>query len=443
MNVYLQSVRAATLTRRLGVVQEVTGHAIHARGPEAVVGELCAVETGATLAPLLAEVVSVRPGATVLMPYGSVNGLGQGAQVRALGDAAAVPAAHALLGRVVNGWGEPLDGRPLHAPRSQRGLRSLAPMPMQRPRIDKVLDTGVRAIDALLPIGFGQRVGIFSGSGVGKSTLLGMIARRAPVDVNIIALIGERGREVREFVDNVLGPEGLARSIVVAATSDEPAVLRVRATLLAIALAEQFRDQGQQVLFTLDSVTRYAMARREIGLAAGEPPTARGYTPSVFSDIPQLCERCGTQAGGGSITALMTVLVEGDDMNDPVADTMRATLDGHIVLSRTIAHSGRYPAIDLLHSTSRLGPQITNAQERELAASAINCLALLERNRSLVEIGAYQPGVNAKLDAAVGVQSPLEQFLRQAAGTHEKRLNSLQQLHAVLTPWRQVHAQAI
>jgi flagellum-specific ATP synthase len=279
-----------------------------------------------------------------------------------------------------------------------------------------VFETGIRAIDGLLTVARGQRVGLFAGSGVGKSTLLGMIASHAKADINVIALIGERGREVREFIDKHLGVEGLKRSVVVVATSDQPALARIRAAYAAIAIAEHFRDEGKQVLLMMDSITRLAMARREAGLAAGEPPTARGYTPSVFAELPALCERCGTAAGGGAITALMTVLVEGDDMNEPVSDHLRATLDGHIVLSRELAHTGRYPAIDVLRSASRAMPDITSEADRKLAAEAVRLLALLERSRQAVEIGVYEPGTNAELDAALALQPALFDWLAQHEG---------------------------
>jgi flagellum-specific ATP synthase len=283
----------------------------------------------------------------------------------------------------------------------------------------------------LLAIGRGQRVGIFAGSGVGKSTLLGMIARHVSADVNVIALIGERGREVKEFVDRQLGPEGLARSVVVVAASDQPALTRLRAANAALAIAEHFRDQGKHVVLTMDSVTRFAMARREVGLAAGEPPTARGYTPSVFAELPHLCERCGTSASGGSITALMTVLVEGDDFNEPVSDHMRAILDGHIVLSRQLAHAGHFPAIDVLQSASRVMPEIASREQRDVAAEARRVLSVLERNRQLVDLGAYQKGSNPELDAALLLDSRLQAWLRQAQGGVPAR-QSLDELGAML-----------
>jgi flagellum-specific ATP synthase len=287
---------------------------------------------------------------------------------------------------------------------------------MRRPRIARVIETGVRSIDGLLTLGQGQRVGIFAGSGVGKSTLLGMIVRHIQADVRVIALIGERGREVREFVEKQLGPEAMRSTVVVAATSDQPALARIRASHAALAIAEHFRDVGRQVLLTMDSVTRFAMARREVGLAAGEPPTARGYTPSVFADIPELCERCGTGDNGGAITALFTVLVDGDDLNEPISDTLRSVLDGHIVLSRQIAHRGQYPAIDVLKSASRVMPDLVTPDEEALARETVSQLALLERNRQMVDMGAYEKGSSAQLDRALALDPALQAWLRQREG---------------------------
>ena len=328
-----------------------------------------------------------------------------------------------------------MDGMPAPRTTSSGSVRGLPTNPMRRPRIDSVLETGIRSIDALLTLGRGQRVGIFAGSGVGKSTLLGMIARHAKADVNVIALIGERGREVREFVDKQLGVEGLKHSVVVVATADQPALARIRAAHAALTIAEHFRDQGRQVLLTMDSITRLAMARREVALSAGEPPTARGYTPSVFAELPELCERCGTAPSGGSITALMTVLVEGDDLNEPISDALRAILDGHIVLSRQIAHQGQYPAIDLLKSVSRLLPDLTTEAERALVHDAIRILALLERNRQIVELGAYEAGSNPALDAALTSQGLLQAWMRQTAGgvARTEAIEQLAQWRAAFT----------
>lgn len=429
--------RGVDLYRRLGWVRRVQGLAIEAEGPQAAVGELCRV---LPLDPragggVLAEVVGLKPGHVTLMAYGNLHAVSAGAEVVALGQHGSLGVGPALIGRVVDGFGTPLDGCDLPATQLQRPLHAAAPNPLQRPRIGKVLETGIRAIDVLLTLGQGQRVGIFAGSGVGKSTLLGMVARHVKADVNVIALIGERGREVREFIERQLGPEGLRRSVVVVATSEQPALARLRAAHAAVAIAGYFSDQGASVVLTMDSITRMAMARREVGLAAGEPATARGYTPSVFAELPQLCERCGTAPSGGSITALMTVLVEGDDLNEPVADSLRSILDGHIVLSRELAEQGHYPAIDVLRSASRLLPELASAGERALALAAVRELALLERNRQMVDLGAYQAGTQPALDEALKRAPRLRDWLQQESGG-VARAEALQAITAVLAEGR-------
>lgn len=448
----IKALRSAELFRRIGWVREMQGLAIEAQGPDVAVGELCRIMTrpamgqstgdmyqpGAEATAVLAEVVGLKPGRVTLMPYGSVDGIAAGCEVHALGSESHVGVGQALLGRVIDGFGAPLDGRPTPATTSRRPLKSKPVNPMDRLPINQVLETGIRCIDGLLTLGVGQRVGIFAGSGVGKSTLLGLLARHVKAagadtshsGVNVIALIGERGREVREFVEKQLGPEGLARSVVVVATSDQPALARLRAAYAALSIAEHFRDQGCHVLLTMDSITRFAMARREVGLSAGEPPTARGYTPSVFAELPELCERCGMGPGGGAITALFTVLVEGDDFNEPVSDALRAILDGHIVLSRQLAHRGHYPAIDVLKSISRLMPELADAEQRALATSAVQQLAILERNRQMIDIGAYERGSNAELDRAVFVEPALLEWLRQRHGGAD-RSESIKDLQAV------------
>lgn len=418
------------LMRRTGVVRQLRGQAIEADGPDVVLGEVCRVRCG-NGSVLAAEVVGLQGGTVTLMPFGPARGLAVGCEVVADGNLATIGVGPSLLGRVIDGFGRALDGAPDPIGTVPRPLHAEPINPMRRPRIDTVLETGVRAIDVLLPLGRGQRMGIFAGSGIGKSTLLGMVARHVRADVNVIALIGERGREVKEFVDRHLGVEGLARSVVVVATADQPALARLRAACAALAIAEHFRGLGQQVLLTMDSITRCAMARREVGLAAGEAPTARGYTPSVFAELPQWCERCGTDASGGAITALFTVLVEGDDPNEPIADLLRATLDGHIVLSRDLAHRGQYPAIDVLQSASRLLPDLASAAEREQVLATRRILSLLERNRPMVEIGAHVPGVNGDLDRALALEPKLVAFLNQRDGGIA-RAAALRQLDAVL-----------
>jgi flagellum-specific ATP synthase len=412
-------------------VHRLSGLSVTVRGLEAQLGELCSIHSQHAAEPLLAEVVALRAKELTLMAYGSLDGLRAGDEVEAAGCRPEFATGDALLGRIIDAFGKPLDGLPAPATAETRPLRAAPLNPLQRPRVRHTLETGVRAIDTLLTLGRGQRVGIFAGSGVGKSTLLGMIARHVKADVNVIALIGERGREVREFIDKQLGTEGLARSVVIAAASDQPALARIRAAYAAVTVAEHFRDQGLQVLLTMDSITRFAMARREIGLAAGEPPTARGYTPSVFAELPGLCERCGTAPGGGAISALMTVLVEGDDFNEPISDSMRAILDGHIVLSRQLAQAGYYPSIDVLQSASRVMPDITAREHRATAVRAQQQIALLERNRQLLDIGAYEKGSNPELDRALAYQPHLRDWLCQQAGgvaAHE----ALASLRAIL-----------
>lgn len=418
---YIDAVRRARLVREVGLVTQITGLSIEAEGPEVGVGTLCRIlkKGGPDQrrdSSVLAEVVGVKAGSVTLMPYGPVDGLAAGCEVVADGEAPGIGVGEALLGRVIDGFGAPLDGLPRPRLSAFRPLRSAPVNPMRRPRIGRVLETGVRCIDGLLTLGQGQRVGIFAGSGVGKSTLLGMIVRHVQADIRVVALIGERGREVREFVEKQLGAEGMRRTVVVVATSDQPALARIRATYAAIAIAEYFRDAGRQVLLTMDSVTRFAMARREVGLAAGEPPTARGYTPSVFAELPELCERCGTAESGGAITALLTVLVDGDDLNEPISDNLRAVLDGHIVLSRQIGHRGQYPAIDVLKSASRIMTDLVTPSEEAVVREAVKQLAILERNRQMVDMGAYEKGSSVSLDRALLLEPALDAWLRQRDG---------------------------
>lgn len=432
MQSYVEAVRTGEFVRRTGRVVRVAGQCIEAIGPQATLGELCNIIPAPGSKPLLAEVVGVKPGRVILMPYGDPRGVGSASTVTATGHEARIAVGQQLLGRVIDAFGVPLDG--LAAPKlvHTRALHAAPLNPLTRPRITTRIETGIRAIDCLLPLGQGQRLGIFAGSGVGKSTLLGMLARGVQTDINVIALIGERGREVREFIENHLGPEGLKRSVVVSATSDQPALVRSRAAYTATAIAEHFREQGRQVLLMMDSVTRFAMARREIGLAAGEPPTARGYTPSVFAEIPTLCERCGTTDSGGAITALYTVLVEGDDFNEPVSDILRATLDGHIVLSRELAYAGHFPAIDVLQSISRLAGELVSSEERTLMSAAIDLLSNYERNRQMVDMGAYRPGTNPALDRAIKLFPLLRALLRQTVDEVSLRSDAMAQLRQAM-----------
>ena len=367
------------------------------------------------------------------MPLGNMPRLRPGSEVVAAGTGADVPTGSALCGRVLDGLGNPIDGLGPIVSSRRRPLRAAAPDPLKRRRIREPFATGVRAVDLFTPVGRGQRMGIFAGSGVGKSTLLGMMARNAASDVNVIALIGERGRELRDFIEGDLGPAGLARSVIVCATSDQPAPLRLRAALLATAIAEEFRDAGREVLFMMDSVTRFAMAQREIGLAVGEPPSSRGYTPSVFAILPQLLERTGA-AEHGTITAFYTVLVEGDDMNEPVTDAVRGILDGHLVLSRALATANRFPAIDVLESLSRLVRDLSTAEELAVASEARDLLALYRKNEDLITLGSYTAGTNQRLDRAIALNDPLTLLLRQQMDEAAPRAASLQRLSALLRP---------
>ena len=406
-------VRHSDLHQRHGRVTDLIGLIVEATGVEAEVGEVCAIATGRDRAPTPAEVVGFRAGRTLLMPLGEVHGIGPGDRVTASGRPVRVPAAPELLGRVLDGLGNPIDGGPSLDGLPLRPVEAAPPSPMERPRITERVSLGVRALDTLVPCGRGQRLGIFAGSGVGKSSLLGMIARSTNADVNVICLVGERGREVREFLDRDLGPEGLARSVVVVATSDQPALVRIKAALTATTIAERFRDMGADVLLMMDSVTRFAMAQREIGLAIGEPPATRGYTPSVFALLPRLLERSGTSALG-SITGLYTVLVDGDDMNEPIADAARSILDGHVVLSRELAHQGHYPAIDVLQSVSRLVGEIMDPESRAAAQELRSLLAAEKDKRDLVAIGAYERGTDPLADRAIDLKPSIDAFLRQS-----------------------------
>lgn len=400
----------------LGQVSAVVGLMLRSRGPRASVGELCRLRPpGAPPGEgLLAEVVGFSDGELVLLPLDEPRGLGPGWEVQALGEPLTAPVGEGLLGRVLDGLGRPLDGRGPLAAAGRRPVLGNAPPPLGRRPIREPLATGVRAIDGLLTCGKGQRLGIFAGSGVGKSTLLGMVARGTAADVGVIALIGERGREVAEFIAEDLGPEGLARSVVVVATADAPALVRLKGALVAMAIAEQFRDEGRDVLLLMDSVTRLALAQREVGLAAGEPPATRGYPPSVFALLPRLLERAGS-GERGSITGLFTVLVDGDDMNEPIADTARGILDGHVVLSRRLAALGHYPAIDVLQSVSRVMPRVTSPEQRRAAVQLRRILATYQEAEDLISVGAYQGGTSPEIDAAIAARPAALAYLQQGA----------------------------
>ncbi|HEY4248734.1 MAG TPA: FliI/YscN family ATPase [Lacunisphaera sp.] len=413
-------VRHLPTVQRLGTVTAVTGLIIESDGPNVGLGELCLLRSPRADFSVQAEVVGFREHRVLLMPLGETAGLHVGCEVAAMERPPLPKPGPEMLGRVLDALGRPFDGFGMLSVEQSDASTGTPPHPLRRQRITTPFPTGVRAIDAFVPIGRGQRLGLFAGSGVGKSTLLGMIARNSQADVVVVALVGERGREVREFLEKDLGTDGMKRSIVVVATSDQPAPLRLRAAFTATSIAEAWRNQGKNVLLLMDSVTRFAMAQREIGLAIGEPPATRGYTPSVFAMLPRLLERSGA-GESGAITAIYTVLVEGDDMNEPVADAVRGILDGHLVLSRHLAHFNHYPAIDVLESVSRLTRDICTPEEVALAAKAREHLALYRKNEDLISIGAYQKGANAALDQAIALHDPLGKFARQSVNDHTAR----------------------
>jgi len=397
---YTEHLRTIDPVRVNGKVTQVIGLTVESEGPDASVGDVCLIYPAKAAKPIKAEVVGFRDNKVILMPLGDLQSIGPGCDVVGTGKPLTVQVGSELLGKVLDGLGQPLDGSFIPKRMPHYSTNNLPGNPLARPRVQEPLSIGVRAIDGLLTVGRGQRVGIFAGSGVGKSTLLGMIARNTSADVNVIALIGERGREVLEFMEKDLGPEGLARSVVVVATSDQPALIRMKGALIATSIAEYFRDRGLNVMLMMDSVTRYAMALREVGLAIGEPPATRGYTPSVFAALPKLLERAGT-GPSGSITAFYTVLVDGDDMNEPIADAVRGILDGHIVLSRAIAHKGHYPAIDILQSVSRVMKEIVTEEHQDAANELKRLLAVYRDSEDLINIGAYQSGSNREIDRAI------------------------------------------
>ena len=409
--------RYTTLLSRLrpvrmeGEIVELVGLIVESRGPAAAMGDFCEIRTRSGRA-IRTQVIGFRDARVLSMPLEETDGLCLGDRIIARGGESDVEVSSQLLGRVLDGFGMPMDGGPPILSDQTRPLYAQPRSPMDRAHIDKRLTTGIRVIDGLLPCGKGQRIGIFGGSGVGKSTLLGSMARSSSAGVNVIALIGERNREVRAFLDHDLGAEGMRRSVVVVATSDRPAPLRVRAAFLSLAIAEYFRDQGEDVLLVMDSITRLAMAQREIGLAAGEPPSQKGYTPSVFSLLPKICERAGN-FDRGSITAFFTVLVEGDDFNEPICDAVRAILDGHITLARELGAAGHYPAIQVLDSVSRLQMQLATPEESTYARKIREALALYRQSEDLINLGAYVSGTNPKLDAVIRSRGEIMRFLRQ------------------------------
>lgn len=428
---YLEALASTDLRVRTGRLLDFNGLVLEADGPDVFLGEVCEVHAHKNAPPVPAEVIGFRQGRVLLMPYGNIHGISLESEIVGRRQALRIPVGDKLLGRVVNAFCKPIDDAGPIATDNEYALNRPPINALAREPISDILETGVRAVDSFLTLGKGQRIGIFAGSGVGKTTLLGMLSRQLSADVNVIALIGERGREVWDFVRDTLGPEGLARSVVIVATADEPALVRAHAAHTATAIAEYFRNACKDVLFIMDSITRFAMAQREIGMAAGEPPTSRGYTPSVFSLLPKLLERGGRLRDRGSITAIYSVLVEGDDMNEPVADHMRALLDGHIVLSRDLAAKGHFPAIDIHQSVSRLLPALVSGEEHDIAVRSAALAARYNAAEDLISMGAYQPGSDAELDAAVNAAPAIEAFLRQRAMEVTPRGEAMAQLKAI------------
>lgn len=410
--IYQQALRETNTIIHKGKVDKIIGLVIESVGPQANIGDVCQIYSTRGLKSIRAEVVGFKENKVLLMPFEDISGIGPGSVVETTGDVLRVPVGDELIGRIIDGFGAPIDGGQDFEEMATYCVSNLPSNPLSRPRIDQRINFGVKAIDSLLTCGRGQRMGIFSGSGVGKSTLIGMIARNIESDVNVIALVGERGREVRDFIEKDLGEEGMKRSVLVVATSDQPAMMRLKCALTATTIAEYFKDQGKNVFLIMDSLTRFAMAQREIGLAIGEPPVARGYTPSIYAMLPKLLERSGNFQQG-SITGIYTVLVEGDDTDEPISDTVRGIIDGHIVLSRSVAMRNHYPAIDILASISRLMNELVDKEHLGLAAKLRRILSVYYGNLDLINIGAYKSGINPELDYAVANIDRINGFLRQ------------------------------
>src|SRR5215204_3655901 len=424
---YISAVDWISSVEVRGRVTELIGLLIRAAVPGARVGELCLIHSPHRAKVLRAEVVGFRGSEVILMPLGDVSDVAMGAEVVPTGTSLTIRVGEDLLGRVLDGLGEPLDGKGAIEDAVEKTVAARPPDPMKRQRVTKQLKTGIRALDGLLSVGEGQRIGIFSAAGVGKSTTLGMLARNTEADINVIALIGERGREVRDFLEQDLGESGMKNSVIVVATSNEPSLIRMKAAYVATAIAEYFRDQGKKVLFLMDSVTRFARALREVGLAAGEPPARSGFPPSVFSELPRLLERTGNSERG-SITAFYTVLVEGDDLTEPIADETRSILDGHVVLTRALANAGHYPAIDVSQSVSRVMPAVTRPPHVEAARRFREVLAAYEARRDLILIGAYKKGTDPRTDLAIARADAMSAFLRQGTAEKAPPANTLTQL---------------
>lgn len=415
----------------MGRVTKVAGFVTEADGPATRLGSICHIYPAGNLPRVSAEVLGFRDNSVLLVPLGEIRGIAPGNRVVAKDQDASIEVGDGLLGRVVDGLGNPIDGKGPVLSEATYPLYANPMNPLLRKRIEQPLDLGIRAVNGVLTVGCGQRMGIFAGSGVGKSVLLGMIARNTTADVNVIALIGERGRELNDFIQRELGEEGLKKSVVVVATSDHLPLVRMRGAFIATAIAEYFRDQGKHVILMMDSVTRFAMAQREVGLAAGEPPTTKGYTPSVFTILPKLLERAGTSSNHGTITGLYTVLVEGDDMNEPIADAVRSILDGHIVLSRELAEQNHYPAIDVLGSVSRVMADIAGLEHREYANRLKQILATYKKAEDLINIGAYVAGSNPKIDYAIQMIEKVDEYLRQGILKNEGLDDSIQKLEEI------------
>ncbi|MCL1815400.1 MAG: FliI/YscN family ATPase [Treponema sp.] len=422
---YLETAEEVDPIKCVGHVIKVQGLLIESTGPQAVIGEQCRIEIPKGRGNIPAEVVGLRGETVQLMPYGETEGIEMGSRVVASGKRLEIPVSKKLLGRVLDCTGHPLDEKGEIASRVHYPAAALPPDPLKRRRVTQRIVTGVRAIDGLLSVGRGQRLGIFAGSGVGKSTILGMIARNTNADVNVVALIGERGREVNDFIANDLGPEGLAKTVLVVSPSNSPPLARLRGAYTATAVAEYFRDQGLDVMLLFDSVTRFARAQREIGLAIGEPPATRGYTPSVFDSMPKLLERCGTSERG-TITGFYTILVDGDDLDEPVSDTVRGILDGHIVLSRRLAEANHYPAVDVLGSISRLAPAVTGPVTMKAAGLIRRHIAVYKENEDLINVGAYHAGTNPAIDEAIEKKPAIDDFLIQAIDERSSIVETLQ-----------------
>lgn len=425
------AVKRSQTISHIGKIENIVGMAIEASGRKASIGDISMIYNENEKKQIYAETVGFKDDKILLMPYENIKGVSAGSFVKNTGECLKIPVGDFLRGRIIDAMGRPMDDLGDFKVDSYYSVDKSSTNPLTRPAIEEKMEFGVKAIDGFLTIGKGQRMGIFAGSGVGKSTLLGMIAKNVKTDINVIALVGERGREVREFIEKDLGEEGLKRSVLVVATSDQPAMLRMKCPMVATAIAEYFKDQGKNVLLMMDSLTRFAMAQREIGLAIGEPPIARGYTPSIYAEMPKLLERSGNFQEG-SITGIYTVLVEGDDTNEPISDTVRGIIDGHIVLTRKLANSNHFPAIDINASISRLMTAIVTPEHRECASKLRDILSIYEKNSDLISIGAYKSGTNPKLDFAISKIDKLNEFLKQ--GIHEKFSyeETLEQMEAIL-----------